>query len=171
MEYAHAIVKMTAADFSAAVNYRFEVNMQMNLKQLLQYKNNRVISRYDDEYPNTIMSAEETFTELMKYMWLCYKHRLDKTRFPMNDSLNFNCVIHIEMEEIDNMWHTFLLFTRDYQDFCNDYLGSFFHHDPLPAKRRKVSKQKYEKELTLYLTYIYENLGEDTLLKWFKECM
>ncbi|OGT42353.1 MAG: hypothetical protein A3F13_07160 [Gammaproteobacteria bacterium RIFCSPHIGHO2_12_FULL_40_19] len=144
--------------------------MQIKLQRLLNYKNNKVISQYRNEYPDSTMSADEAFAELMKYIWLCRKHVLEKKQFPTNDTLKFNCVIHVEMEEIDNMWHTFLLFTRDYQSFCNDYLnGIFFHHDPLPVKQGKVSKKTYENELNNYLSYIYENLGEATLVKWFKE--
>jgi hypothetical protein len=144
--------------------------MQIDLKQLLNYKNKKVISRYRDEYHTSTTLAKSVFMELLKYFWLCRKHASDKFHFPKNDSLNFTCVIHNEMEDIDNMWHTFLLFTRDYHEFCNDYLnGIFFHHDPLPIKQRSVSKKNYEKELNKYLSYIYENLGEETLVKWFKE--
>ena len=28
------------------------------------------------------------------------------------------------------MWHTFLLFTKDYRNFCNDYLGRMLDHQP-----------------------------------------
>ncbi len=144
--------------------------MQIKLNKLLEYENDNVISRYQNEYPNSKMTAKEAFLELMKYIWLCHKHASDKKLYTENKSLNFKCVMHIEMEDIDNMWHTFLLFTRDYQNFCNDYLnGNFFHHDPLPPKQHKISKNKYAKELHRYLSYICENLGEETLLKWFKE--
>lgn len=142
--------------------------MKIDLHNLLKYKNEKVISRYQSEYPNSMMSGEDALVELLKYIWLCHKHSLDKKLYPKNNNLNFNCVIHMEMGDIDNMWHTFLLFTRDYQEFCNGYLnGVFFHHDPLPVGNNSLSNKSYEKELSKYLSYICENLGEDTLLKWF----
>lgn len=144
--------------------------MQIQLQQLLKYRNKNIISRYQSEYPHSKMTAQEALSELMKYIWLCHKHASDKKSNPENELLNFRCVIHEEMEEIDNMWHTFLLFTKNYQDFCNQYLkGHFFHHDPLPAKQRRISQKKYTQELHRYLSYIYDNLGEETLVKWFKE--
>lgn len=144
--------------------------MEINLKQLLKYKNSKIISRYRNDYPNANMPAKQALTELLKYIWLCQKHTADKIRFPSNISLKFRCVIHAEMEDIDKMWHTFLLFTKDYQAFCHDYLnGVFFHHQPLTTQTRNKSKIRYEKELRRYLSYIHENLGEDTLVKWFKE--
>jgi hypothetical protein len=106
----------------------------------------------------------------MKFIWLCHKHKADKEESPNDNELNFSCVIHAEMGDIDNMWHTFLLFTRDYQEFCHIYLnGIFFHHDPFPGKDHSFSEESYKLELNRYLSYIFENLGEDTLKKWFSE--
>jgi hypothetical protein len=36
----------------------------------------------------------------------------------------------VTSESIDSMWHTFLLFTKDYRTFCIDYLGKFIEHEP-----------------------------------------
>lgn len=142
--------------------------MQINLAKLLAYKNDNILSRYQTEYPHSKLTPEEALAELMKYMWLCHKHALDKKNYPDKKSLKFNCVMHVEMIDIDNMWHTFLLFTRDYQKFCQDYLaGIFFHHDPLLPTQKKISKRNYAAELRRYLSYIYKNLGEETLFKWF----
>lgn len=143
--------------------------MIIKLNKLLKYKNTKIIERYDSQFPNSTLSGRDALNEFMKYVWLCHKHEYDKTESPTDQALQFQCTIHTEMEEIDNMWHTFLLFTKDYQSFCNQYLnGSFFHHDPLPRKTKKISPKRYELELEKYLSYIYENLGEETVVKWFK---
>lgn len=34
--------------------------------------------------------------------------------------------------EIDEVWHTWILFTKDYHTFC-DKLGGYIHHKPIPA--------------------------------------
>ena len=143
--------------------------MLPNLNDLLQYKNDRIIARYKKDFPNADMQADVALQELMKFMWLCCKHKQDKVN---NQLLNFECVIHAEMVDIDNMWHTFLLFTRDYHQFCRDYFhGEFFHHDPLPDINLNNTEEVYETELALYLSYIYDTLGEETLLKWFKSLL
>ncbi|SIN35295.1 Uncharacterized conserved protein [Mycobacteroides abscessus subsp. abscessus] len=33
---------------------------------------------------------------------------------------------------VDQMWHSFILFTKDYADFCSK-VGGFIHHRPLPS--------------------------------------
>lgn len=141
--------------------------MQLTLDNLLTYKNERIIQRYTQDYPNAALSAQEALAEFLKFVWLCHQHRYDKISKPHETSLNFVCTIHVEMTEIDNMWHTFLLFTHDYQEFCRDYLNNdFFHHEPL-AHIGEIDKDKYAVELENYLSYIYEKLGEATVLKWF----
>jgi len=32
--------------------------------------------------------------------------------------------------EVDELWHQFILFTRQYASFCDEYLGNFLHHTP-----------------------------------------
>lgn len=32
--------------------------------------------------------------------------------------------------QVDPAWHTHLLFTRDYAQFCRDIIGHFLHHEP-----------------------------------------
>lgn len=143
-----------------------------DINHLIRYENNKVISRYNQDFPHAKMRADDALTELMKFVWLCCKHKSDRNDNPENNVLNFSCMIHPEMVDIDNMWHTFLLFTKDYHQFCNDYLdGNFFHHEPVIDTDNPMSDETYEQELTRYLSYIYDNLGEDTLMTWFGQCL
>ena len=32
---------------------------------------------------------------------------------------------------IDELWHTFIIFTRQYIDFCNSIAGGYIHHAPV----------------------------------------
>lgn len=139
-----------------------------DLNTLLSYRNDQVVARYDAEYPDAKMPGVEALNELLKYIWLCNTHYDESYLRPHDMRLHFDCVIHVEMQEIDAIWHVFLLFTRDYQAFCNDYLnGVFFHHEPLTETKHVPFNDDYTEELTRYLSYIYDNLGEKTLLKWF----
>ncbi len=44
---------------------------------------------------------------------------------------------------VDDLWHEFILYTRDYQAFCNLAFGDFLHHTPAAAldPRRKQSNE------------------------------
>ncbi|MFZ2315014.1 MAG: hypothetical protein WAW86_05070 [Gammaproteobacteria bacterium] len=142
--------------------------MVQNLPTLREYRNIDVLNRYAKDYPNNKLVPEEAFEELMKFFWLSLKHQDDKLRFPENRELNFICGIHSEMKEIDDMWHTFLLFTKDYLSFCKQYFGRFFHHSPTTdLEKEKITKDDFELDFTRFLSYVYDNLGEESLIKWF----
>jgi hypothetical protein len=141
--------------------------MLPNLNHLLEYKNISILQRYSKDYPNNKLSAEEALSELLKYFWLCQKHSGDK-KISSADNLDFICAIHPEMREIDEMWHTFLLFTKEYQQFGEKYFGCFLHHIP-NTEDDKPKLDDFEIKLERYLSYVYDNLGEATLKKWFAD--
>lgn len=32
--------------------------------------------------------------------------------------------------DVDNLWHTFILFTKEYTQFCKNTFGRYIHHEP-----------------------------------------
>lgn len=144
------------------------MNVLPELSFLLSYRPETVLQRYQKDFPNNKFSSEIAFRELLKYLWLSQKHQLDIQAQPDNKNLKFLFTIHSEMKEIDDMWHTFILFTHEYADFSKKYFSTFIHHVPNTEKRDSVG-DGYELELTNYLSYIYDNLGEETVRLWFNE--
>lgn len=142
--------------------------MLPELNDLLSYKSSDVLNRYHKDYPNNNLKPEEAFVELMKYFWLVNKHEIDLQLNPNKKHLQFECSMHVEMKEIDDMWHTFLLFTREYKDFCQQYFEKFIDHAP-NVGTDSVSANEFKTDLSRYLSYIYDNLGEETVRKWFHE--
>lgn len=138
----------------------------VSLNTILQYKNQAVIERYERDFPNNTLSGEAAFTELMKYFWLSNQHKIAYNLDPENKELQFSCYLFSEMKDIDDMWHSFLLFTRDYMAFCDDHFGEFQHHTPIESEQI-ASNEEVEAHLTRYLSYIYDTLGEETLMLWF----
>jgi len=136
------------------------------LSKLLNYKNAHVLARYRKDFPENRLTAEEALTDLLKYFWLSQKHKQDCHNNPHDESLKFTCSMHYEMKEMDDMWHTFLLFTKDYQDFCQIYFGEYLHH--VPETNNKLPElQRFEMDFRGYLSYIYDHLGEETVKRWF----
>lgn len=140
--------------------------MLPSLDSLLTYSNPKLIKRYQQDYPNNRLPAEEVLIELLKYFWLCHKHKYDKENNLSNESLQFNCDIYPEMKEMDDMWHTFLLFSKDYMNFCLKNFEQFLHHNPT-TENNISSTDEFAVQFKRYLSYIYDHLGEDTLIKWF----
>jgi hypothetical protein len=81
---------------------------------IVAYRNPRVVSRYARDLGATRAEAETCFATLKQFLAACAVR--DGGRVPS--------------KTIDAMWHTFLLFTADYREFCENRLGKFLHHNP-----------------------------------------
>lgn len=42
-------------------------------------------------------------------------------------------------KEVDTVWHQFILFTKPYMEFCDNFLGSYLHHSPNTSYTPEVS--------------------------------
>jgi hypothetical protein len=40
--------------------------------------------------------------------------------------------------EVDEIWHSFILFTREYAEFCEKVCGQMIHHRPNTSRRPKL---------------------------------
>lgn len=142
--------------------------MHEDLQQVLTYTHPHVLKRYEKDYPRNALQAEEAFQELLKFLWLSQKLQHDRQQSPDDPTLHFHSAVHEEMKEIDDMWHTFILFTQDYSDFCQRFFGKYLHHYPTTDDDILPSNEEYQKNLENYLSYIYDHLGEETVVKWFQ---
>ncbi len=84
------------------------------LGEILGYRHDRLLQRYAADNSATMEEAERAFEGLKQFMVVCAVKPGRK----------------ITSEPIDRMWHSFLLFTKDYRVFCESYLGRFVHHQP-----------------------------------------
>lgn len=95
------------------------------MKNIFKYTNQNVIEKYSEEFNLSLSDAEFHFKGMIKFLITCSKSKMPC--YP-------NAIL-------DNMWHTFILFTRDYYTFCNSYLGQFIHH--VPMKRGQEIQKGY----------------------------
>jgi len=50
-------------------------------------------------------------------------------------------MVSMPSQVVDVAWHEFILFTRQYEHFCNKALGRFLHHTPAEAMRSPTIAQ------------------------------
>lgn len=139
-----------------------------SLEKVMAYTNEEVVYRFYDNYDVDIEEARDIFNELKRFLFLAAKYG-DTQRIFTHEALYI----------IDEMWHTFILFTKDYHDFCMDHFGFFLHHNIVKrdVKMQAVKELEEDREkaaetlkpmLRKYYTLIYETLGEEVLVKWMK---
>jgi hypothetical protein len=151
----------------SAVDTRSEV---CTLEEALSYKNDDIVSRFMESYDVPLAEAEELFEDTKKWLWL------------VAISKHIEGAPHMEITTamliVDKMWHTFILFTRDYCNYCEKYLGRYIHHLPTTKRMREETNEIYRKDPEQFnrnqqdryrnmYSFIYDHLGEETLVKWY----
>ena len=143
------------------------------LQDVLHYRNDDVVARYKKDYPNNQLSGEDALQEIIKFLWGGRLHERLRAEQPDNEDLKFGWTLHTEMKEIDDMWHTFILFTKEYREFCIKYFDKFIDHSPKTDEAKKEILANFDEhldgEIQRQLSFVYDHLGEETLQFWFAE--
>jgi len=133
------------------------------LADLLSYRHEGVVNRFARIHGVSRERSEVLYVETLKWLWLARRAR---------EGAPPGLVLSIppEILGIDEMWHMFLLFTRDYTALCDAHLGGFVHHDPaLGGPREAVDTAIFATELGALYGFVHDELGEATLRAWFEE--
>jgi hypothetical protein len=121
--------------------------------------------------------AEEVFLETKRWLWFCAYR---KTEFDQGRVAFAHLPLASEAMVIDLMWHTFLLFTKDYSDFCHRHFGFLIHHYPMSRAQKQAAADAQAQdpsgyraqrmaELRPVYEYIHDVLGRDVLVRWLDE--
>lgn len=137
------------------------------IKNIMAYQNPNVISRFKDKYALEEKEIESIFEETKKFLYLSYCEK-------------GKAIIYDDMLIVDEMWHNFILFTKDYHAFCIKFFGKYLHHLPASkeaklkhlkrseAQPEKV-KQEYLSNMETLMGITYDYFGESTVFRWFDE--
>ena len=136
-----------------------------SLDEAIAYRNRHVIDRFVERYALPRAEAEDLFVETLRWLWLCARAERDPDA---PEVFIDDC-----MALLDEMWHTFLLFTREYSDYCAANLGGYVHHAPTQRPRtssasparspaiQKDSPRRRRSGCARTYEYVYDQLGED----------
>jgi len=73
-------------------------------------------------------------------------------------------MVAMPSQVVDVAWHDFILFTREYESFCQQALGRFLHHTPSEAMHSKILAQDSLK-LAWKVSCKRENIDINTPIK------
>jgi hypothetical protein len=104
---------------------------------------------------DTETEAEELFREVKRYLVLC---DLDQDR-----------VWNMYSLRVDEAWHQFILFTRQYIDFCQRFFGRYVPHNPSNAPKVESARPVEKTSFKQFETRYQELFGEPLPMVWFDE--
>ena len=115
------------------VAYRLADTERALLKdKVMAHQNDGLIAKYCYEMNVSNQEAQTAFTELKKFLFIC-----GTTDEKLTPSI-----------ALDDIWHQFILFTKSYMNFCNEYFGRMIHHLPdveFNQETKKANNLSYAK--------------------------
>lgn len=85
------------------------------INKVMGYKNEAVVKRLEKDLKLRPAAAQQLFQDMLRFLYIS---RATDVR-PISPP-------HM----IDEAWHTFIIYTKDYLDFCFEYFDEFIHHRP-----------------------------------------
>lgn len=146
----------------------------MNLDYIKNYTNSELVKSFAFKRQISISESYQIFEDVKSFLSL---HGYIKI-YSKKDPLDTPKQIEIDSDTyiIDEMWHSFILRTKDYALFCNEAFGKFIDHSPVPISEMKEKTLWSEEEVMEYrlklnkqLKFIVKVLGVNTLSRWYKE--
>jgi hypothetical protein len=133
--------------------------MITELSKILTYTNQSVITHFCQQNPEySLQEGQELFQDLLAWFWLKYQRsKRDKATYLFGPLL-----------VLDELWHIFILHTRDYTNFSLHYFGEYVHHDPEPVGFEHVLN---EEEISDYLMDCFNYLDEEWMARRFAEAL
>jgi hypothetical protein len=132
------------------------------LERVLAYRHPGVVARYRREQGGSEAEAQEVFVDLLAFLYLSARS--------IETAGGTVVGMYPEILKLDEMWHCFILHTRDYGKFCEQHFGFFLHHEPAePVSDGQASRRGDDAELSKFLSFTYDELGEATVRRWFVE--
>jgi hypothetical protein len=132
------------------------VGERASLADVLAYRNPRVVRGFLRTYDVAPREARAIFVETLKLLWLAGTGDEPLPIVP-------------PMRALDEMWHAFILHTRNYAQFCATHFGRFIHHDPETRGRARPSAPVSAAELERLVARVYFGLGPETARLWFEK--
>lgn len=148
------------------INLHMKKLDKKQLRNILEFKDEDMISRFTDIYNIKNKEVNDIFNETLKFLYI--------SQVP-------GVFISDDLLIIDEMWHNMILFTPQYHKFSKKYFNTpYFHHIPVSKKEKEDRKKKvlqnsekakseYLQKLEFLISTTYDYLGEDTVKKWFRE--
>lgn len=148
-------------------------SIPITLRKVLKYRNKDLLDRFCAEFDISRRDARRLFQETLKWIWLCAEARKARKAGRHVPTL----IVDQFLAPIDEMWHNFILHTKEYARFCDTHFGFLVHHSPTPPRIKRgqktrfaASSSEFEQQLEKrrkQFGYIYDQLGPSTLIRWY----
>jgi hypothetical protein len=107
--------------------------VSLSAKACLLYTNSEIIQQLVHRNGKSPEDAQSIFRDCLRFLFLAGTTGQTLSPPPV----------------IDEAWHCFILNTRAYSRFCEDYFGAFIHHSPTRQGERANNRPRLDNTLRL----------------------
>ena len=143
------------------------ITKEIDMEKVMSYHHEETVQRFISNYDVTYEESFEIFQETKKFLALM-------ARYPKEHVFAVESIY-----VLDEMWHTFLMFTKDYQDFCVEHFGFMIHHEPMKKAEKEQTREMLATDkaaaeevlrpnIEKLYSLIYDYHGNETLIKWIR---
>ena len=133
---------------------------QPSLSEVLNYHNQHIIDGLMSTLDIDASSAKDLFQDGLRWLWYC-NHKDSEGLRNIDDPILI----------LDEVWHSFILYTPYYTQFCLTFFGEYLHHMPtlLQAGQAevKLNEEQYLAQKKRQLEKVYDLLGKDVFIRWY----
>ncbi|HLJ31969.1 MAG TPA: hypothetical protein VKU36_06020 [Candidatus Babeliales bacterium] len=150
------VVSLLTSFFYAYNHYSAPASQIGNIDAIMNYSMPDVIARCQKDHNYTDEDMVILEQELKKYLALSLVTKKGDLGTGMYST------------DVDNLWHSFILFTKEYADFCDKYIGFFIHHAPETETVRSPERQEESrKDFQAFVKNYEETFGQEIHSIWF----
>ncbi|MEY4581002.1 MAG: hypothetical protein RL701_5705, partial [Pseudomonadota bacterium] len=111
------------------------------LEEVLAFDYPWVVPKFRERYALSLCETQDIFQETKRWLWLiAYSQATPGAPKPLT-IIGLN-----ELTVVDEMWHTFVLFTEAYTQFCHRYFGRYLHHMPSTAEDHERVRREMQRD-------------------------
>ncbi|QBR85118.1 hypothetical protein E3983_12615 [Legionella israelensis] len=128
---------------------------KVDLAKLQQYENSKIIHYFWQKNQHySLEQCQQFFSDLLAWMGL-------KT---IRNATHKKTYLFGPLLILDELWHVFILHSRDYVSFCHQHFGQYLHHEvePIGSEHRLTAE-----ELADFLQDCFRHLGESWVKRYF----
>ena len=104
------------------------VQEMRSIAEVMEYRFPPLIERIKKELRLSEDDAQQLFRDMLMFLYICGTNTKQNRYSPP--------------KMIDEAWHTFIIFTREYAKFCHENFGRFLHHNPFTRENRATEMKK-----------------------------
>ena len=124
------------------------------MKSIMEYPMGPIVDRCKKDYKYTDEDMMLLERELKRFFVLSAFNKKEGTGMYSRD--------------VDNLWHTFILFTKQYTHFCAQNVGSFLHHVPeLDRSLNPERLRNLRNDFQMFIKNYQETFDEEIHSIWF----